>query len=47
MRRRKAPTCKKCNDFGAYQACTGGRVHRVYCDCEAGERFRKRAAGEE
>jgi hypothetical protein len=34
--------CKKCDGFGIYQDYDGGRVHRVYCGCEAGKKFRER-----
>tara|TARA_R110002060_G_scaffold12583_2_gene17909 strand:- start:260 stop:475 length:216 start_codon:yes stop_codon:yes gene_type:complete len=38
--------CKKCDGFGAYSDYIAGRVYRVYCDCEAGKRFRERIAEE-
>jgi hypothetical protein len=34
----------KCEGFGAYQDYIGGAVQRVYCDCEAGKRFKERVA---
>ena len=36
--------CEKCNGFGAYQKYVGGRVQRVYCDCEAGKKLEERVS---
>jgi hypothetical protein len=38
--------CKKCDGFGAYSDYIAGRVYRVYCDCEAGKRFKEKIAEE-
>ena len=32
------PKCTTCNDFGYVQTYQGGRVARVYCVCEAGDK---------
>ena len=34
--------CIKCDGFGAYLDDASGRVQRIYCDCEAGKKFRER-----
>tara|TARA_R110002051_G_scaffold318777_1_gene401617 strand:- start:583 stop:738 length:156 start_codon:yes stop_codon:yes gene_type:complete len=41
---KRVDLCKKCDGFGAYQDYDGGRVHRVYCDCEEGKKFKERIA---